>query len=168
MAQKNKFSNIKVQVSSLANHEKKVKKVFFDCLEDYINRFDAKLTEEKVNVSICFVEYPDPYDYNMQFGTSHGMTVWCEQDSNKLLIQIRDPFLNNWEDNCYVLQQFFAIMCHEFVHACQHLTGRDNVKLPKVKYDKDNKEESYFFDPTEIEARMLEVPYFCMYCGPLL
>ena len=104
----------------------------------------------------------------MEAGTSHGMTIWHDNDKNKMLIQVRDPFLNDWENNYYVLQQFLCIMCHEFVHACQHLTGRDNIKSPKIKHDKSSDREAYFFDPTEIEARMLEVPYMCMYCGPLL
>jgi len=168
MTTKNKFSNIKVQVACVPDFEKQVKKVFFSCLEDYIDRFDAKLTTEKVTIQICFIEYPDPYDSDMMSGTSHGLTVWSTEHDKKIFIQVRDPYLNNWEDNCYVLQQYLAIMCHEFVHACQHLTGRDSIKLPKVKHDKDDERESYFFDPTEIEARMLEVPYFCMYCEPLL
>lgn len=162
------MKNIKVQVSCIPDLEKEIKQVFFSCLEDYSKRFNAPITKEKVTVHICFIEYPDPYDYDMGAGTSHGMTIWNENNKNKMLIQVRDPFLNDWENNYYVLQQFLCIMCHEFVHACQHLTGRDNIKVPKIKHDKSNDLEIYFFDPTEIEARMLEVPYMCMYCGPLL
>jgi hypothetical protein len=165
---KNKYSNIKVQVSCIPNLEKEVRQTFFDCLTDYSERFKAPVTKEKVNVHICFIEYPDPYEYNMEAGTSHGLTIWHEDNSNKLLIQVRDPFLNNWENNYYVIQGFLTIMCHEFVHACQHLTSRDDIKYPKIPHDKTSDREKYFFDPTEIEARMLEVPYMCMYCGPLL
>jgi hypothetical protein len=167
MTTKNQFKNIKVEVSCIPDLEKQIKQVFFDCLKDYSERFKAPVTTEKVKIQICFIEYPDPYDYDLETGTSNGLTVW-QEGSNKILIQVRDPFLNDWENNFYVMQQFLAIMCHEFVHACQHLTGRDDIKLPKVPHDKKNDKESYFFSPTEIEARMLEVPYMCMYCGPLL
>ena len=167
MAKKNKFSNISVHVSCIPDAEKEVKRVFFDCLEDYCTRFKVEPTKEKVKINILFVEYPDPYEYDMESGTSHGLTVW-QEDSNKILIQVRDPFLNDWEPNFYVMQQFLCIMCHEFVHACQHLTGRDNIKAPKIPRNADTEMEKYFFNPTELEARMLEVPYMCMYCGPLL
>lgn len=162
-----KYNNIKVQVSCVPNVERQVRKVFFDCLEDYSNRFNVPVTKEKVRIQICFVEYPDPYEYDMSSGTSHGLTVFDESEGNKILIQVRDPFLNDWENNYYVLQQFLCIMCHEFVHACQHLCGRNGLNT-RIKHDKESSREAYFFDPMEMEARLLEMPYMCMYCGPLV
>ena len=117
---KNKYSNIKVQVSCLPKVETKVKQLFFDCLTDYSERFNVPVTKEKTVVQICFIEYPDPMDFDAHAGVSHGLTVY-DDNQRKILIQVRDPFLNDWESNFYVLQQFMAIVCHEFVHACQHL-----------------------------------------------
>jgi len=162
----NNLKNIKVQVSCVPNLEKKVKKVFFDCLNDYSNRFNAPITKEKVTIQICFIEYPDPFDHDLAAGSQHGLTVF-DDTQNKILIQVRDPFLNDWEGNFYVIQQFLNIICHEFVHACQHLCGREGINL-KIKHDKTSESEKYFFDKSEMEARLLELPYACLYAGQLL
>ncbi len=161
------MKNIKVHVACVPDFEKQIKQVFLDCLVDYSKRFNAPITTDKVNVHICFIEYPDPYTTESDDGLSHGLTIY-QTDPKKVLIQVRDPFLNDWEDNFYVVQQFLCIMCHEFVHACQHLTGRSDPKGYKIKFDKADSRERYMFDPAEIEARLLEVPYFSMYCQKLL
>jgi hypothetical protein len=59
-------------------------------------------------------------------------------------------------------------MCHEFVHACQNLTGRKGFKVKGLTYDKTSEREVYYFDPEEMEARMLEGPYSELYAQDLL
>ncbi len=163
MKTKNK---IKVQVSCLPDCESTVKKIFFEGLEDYCKRFSVLPLDEVFKVHICFVEYPDPADHNFEIGTEQGLTVF-DSLNNKILIQTRDPLLNDWEDNYYTMFQFICVMMHEFVHAYQHITNRSGTKI-KISFDKKDEKESYFFDPAEIEARMLELPYFNMYGCKLL
>ena len=154
------MNNIKVIVHCLPSTEKNIKKLFFLILEDYCKRFNVKVTDKKVTVSICLVEYSDMI-------TDDGLTV-CKEDGNKILIQMRDPWLNNWEDNKYMYYRFINVMCHEFVHACQNLTGRKGFKVKGLTYNKSSEVESYYFDPEEMEARMLEGPYSELYAQDLL
>lgn len=155
-----KYPNIKVTVACLPNAEKDIKKLFFDILEDYSTRFNVPVTQEKVKVHICLVEYPEDL-------TNAGLTTYAESEG-KILIQMRDPWMNDWEDNPYMLQKFCDVLCHEFVHACQNLTGRLGFKVKGLTYDKDNPQEAYWFDPEEMEARMLELPYSVLYAQKIL
>jgi hypothetical protein len=129
--------------------------MFFNILEDYSIRYAAPITTKPFKVSICLVEYDEETN-------SEGLTVHCDGE-DKLLIQLRDPFMNDWEPNPYMLSRFVGILCHEIVHACQHLTGRKGFKIPKLKFDKNIPEEAYFFDSMEVEARVLESPYAQLY-----
>ena len=161
----NHLKNIKVNVVCIPNMENDIKNIFFNALEDYCKRFNVKCTEENKIINICFMEYPDPYEYDFKNGTPHGVTI--TGDDTKIIVQIRDPFLNDWEPNYYVMQQFLQIMCHEFVHVFQNLTDRKGIKL-KINYDSSNSIEEYLFDPYEVEARVLEMVYLTLYCGKLL
>lgn len=155
-----KYPNIKVTVTCLPNVEKDIKKVFFEILDDYANRFNVAVTDKVIKVHISLVEYSEE-------ATSAGLTSYAEED-NKMLIQMRDPWLNNWEDNPYMVQKFCEIISHEFVHACQNLTGRKGFKVKGLTVNKENSLESYWFDPEEMEARMLEMPYSVLYAQKLL
>ncbi len=159
-------NKIKVQVSCLPNCESTVKKIFFEGLEDYCKRFNVKPLEESFKVHICFVEYPDPADYNFEIGTEQGLTIF-DDTNNKILIQTRDPLLNDWDENYYTMFQFVCVMMHEFVHAYQHITNRAGIRV-KIIHDKTSDKEKYFFDPAEMEARMLELPYFSLYGSKLI
>jgi hypothetical protein len=152
--------NIKVNVACLPNSEADIKKLFFQILNDYSTRFNVPVTDKPVKVHICLVEYAEGM-------TSAGLTTYSESDG-KILIQMRDPFLNDWEDNQYMLAKFADIVCHEFVHAAQNLTGRCGFKVKGLTYDKESEQERYFFDPEEMEARMLEAPYAALYAQHLL
>jgi len=161
MRKDKRFPKVKVEVACLPVAEDKIAKVFFDILDDYTKRFDVKVKDKEFKINIACVEYDDE-DKNM------GMTIYGEDDNGRILVQIRDPFLSEWENNYFTMQLFLYIMCHEFVHVCQHLTGRDGFKVPKLKYDKDSSRESYFFDPCEVEARVFEHFYTVMYAEKLL
>jgi hypothetical protein len=155
----NKYKNIKVTVSTIHNCQKDIKKIFFNILEDYTKRFNVEVTDKQIHIYICLVEYAEET-------TSQGLTIYNEED-NRILIQTRDPYLSNWEDNTYTLAKFADILCHEFVHACQSLTGRKGFKVKGLVYDKDDEREKYFFDPEEMEARLLEAPYTMLYAQEL-
>lgn len=150
-----RYKNVKLTVVCLPNVEHLIKKMFFNILEDYSIRYAAPVTTKPFKVSICLVEYDEETN-------SEGLTVHCDGE-DKLLIQLRDPFMNDWEPNPYMLSRFVGILCHEIVHACQHLTGRKGFKIPKLKFDKNIPEEAYFFDSMEVEARVLESPYAQLY-----
>jgi len=154
------YNNIKVNVACLPNAEREIKKLFYQILHDYSTRFKVPVTKNKIKVHICLVEYSEGM-------TSAGLTTYSESE-NKILIQMRDPFLNEWEDNQYMMAKFSDIVCHEFVHAAQNLTGRCGFKVKGLTYDKDSEQETYFFDPEEMEARMLEAPYSFLYAQHLL
>jgi len=161
MRKDKRFPKIKVEVACLPASEEKVAKVLFDILEDYTKRFDVKARDKEFKISIACVEYDDDT-------RDMGMTIYGEEDNGRILVQIRDPFLSEWENNYFTSQLFLYIMCHEFVHVCQHVTGRDGFKIPKIKYDKESSREAYFFDPCEVEARVFEHFYTVMYAEKLL
>jgi len=154
-----KPKNIRVTVACVPNAEKQIKDLFFDCLNDYSKRFKVPITDKKVVVHICLVEYGE--NQNEQ-----GLTIYNDVD-NRILIQLRDPLLNDWGTSHYVMDKFINILCHEIVHACQYLCNRKIPKFHKLEYDKKDLSEKYFFDPSEMEARMLEAPYTSFYGGEL-
>lgn len=157
----NKYKNLKVHVSCLPKESvKDIKKLFFQILDDYATRFNLKVTDKPITIDICLVEYSEQSE-------SQGLTMYSEPDG-RMLIQMRDPFLNDWEDNPYMMSKFSDIMCHEFIHAAQSLTGRKGFRVKGLKYNKKDSQESYFFDPEEMEARMLEMPYSILYAQHLL
>jgi len=156
-----RFPTLSLEVVCLPACEKNVAKVFFNILNDYCYRFSAKIKEEPFKINIACVEYPEE-------STDMGVTIHSLDIGNRILVQVRDPFLSEWECNYYTKQLFLDVLCHEFVHVCQTLTGRDGFKIPKLKYDKDAPDETYFFDPCEVEARVLEHPYTALYAEKLL
>jgi hypothetical protein len=152
---------IKVRVASLHDCEKEIKKMFHNILADYCERFGVTVTNTKVKeIIFCLVHYDDA-------AMSAGLTCYAD-DGAKILIQLRDPFLSDWEGNPYTMTKFVGILAHEIVHACQHLTGRKGIKINNLKYDKTKTEEAYFFSPDEIEARIFEDPYASLYGQDLL
>lgn len=147
--------NIRVTVACLPNAENEVRQVFFDCLNDYSKRFKVPITDKKFVVHICLIEYSES-------DIEQGLTIYNDAD-NRILIQLRDPLLNDWGTSHYVMDKFINILCHEIVHACQYLCNRKIPKFNRLDYDKKDLREQYFFDPSEMEARMLEAPYTCFY-----
>jgi hypothetical protein len=151
----NRPKNIRVTVACLPKAENEVRQVFFDCLNDYSKRFKVPITDKKFVVHICLVEYSEG-------NVEQGLTIYNDVD-NRILIQLRDPLLNDWGTSYYVMDKFINILCHEIVHACQYLCNRKIPKFNRLDYDKKDLREQYFFDPSEMEARMLEAPYTCFY-----
>jgi len=152
--------NVKVKVVCLPDSEESIRRVFFEILEDYCERFQVLCTDKPTSVSICLVHYEES-------NQSSGSTIVSE-DNTKMIIQLRDTYLSGWEDNSYTLSGFMEVLCHEVVHVCQHLTGRSGFKVPKMKFDKTNPREAYFFDPYEVEARVLSSFYVEKYANKLV
>jgi len=157
---KEMMTKFKIQVSCLPACERGVKKLVFDILADYCERFSVLCLEGKFLINICFIEYGETSDKS-------GCTYFVEEQ-NKIHIQLRDPMLNDWESNPYTMNTFMNVLCHEIVHACQHLTGRNGFKIPQLTYDSEDEGEEYFFDPAEIEARVLADFYRDKFANKLL
>ena len=160
---KNKlFPGITVNVVCLPECDKEIGKLFFDCLKDYVIRFNKPVQFLNFKVQICAVEYP--------IGAEMGITMFNEED-DRILIQVKDPFVSECEYSDWAMEKFVCVLCHEIVHACQHLTGSTGIKIPKFKHgdiDIPNIHDKYFFDPIEIEARILESVYATYYGHTLL
>lgn len=152
--------NITVQVACLPDEGKVIEQLFFDCLADYSKRFNAPISKEKFEVFICLIEYEEST-------SSQGLTSHEMPDGKRILIQLRDPLLNDWELNQYTMDKFINILCHEVVHACQHICNRKGITVRSLQVNKNDEREKYFFDPIEMEARLLEAPYSSFY-GSLL
>lgn len=158
---KNKlFPGITLQVSCLPNCEKEIAKIFWDCLIDYVLRFNAPIIKIPVKISICAVDSPLEND-------ELGLTLFNDVD-NRILVQVNDPFISHSDYNEYAMLMFVHVLCHEIVHVCQYLTGRKGIKIPNHSTNKNDEQERYFFDPEEIEARILESPYASYYGYRLL
>jgi len=156
---KNKlFPGITVEVLCLPDCDREIGKLFFDCLEDYVERFNRPIQYSSFKIQICAIEYP--------IGAEMGITMFNEQD-DRILIQVKDPFVSECEYSDWAMEKFICVLCHEIVHACQHLTGSTGIKIPKYKNDMDSIHDEYFFDPIEIEARILESVY-ATYYGQIL
>jgi hypothetical protein len=151
----NRPKNIRVTVACVPPAENEIRELFFDCLNDYSKRFKVPITDKKFVIHICLVEYGENQG-------EQGLTIYNDVDS-RILIQLRDPLLNDWGTSHYVMDKFINILCHEIVHACQYLCNRKIPKFNKLDYDKKDLREQYFFDPSEMEARMLEAPYTAFY-----
>ena len=153
---KNKlFPGIELEVACLPDSENSIANLFWNCLEDYIVRFNTPIIMHPIKIQICAVEY------SLEGNGDMGLTMFNDDDG-RILVQVRDPFLNECEYTEYAMSLFINIICHEIVHVCQHLTGRTGFKIPKMNIGEDIREE-YFFDPEEIEARVLEAPYTAYY-----
>lgn len=144
----NRFPNIKIDVVCLPPLENVIRKIFLSILDDYCLRFDALPQDRKLKVQICLVEYDGKT-------ASSGVTHYNEEEG-RILIQTRDPFLSDWEPNFYMMHRFVGIMCHEFVHGCQYITERDGFGIDHNWVSDGSPSEDYFFDPSEMEARLLE------------
>jgi len=152
--------HINIIVGCIHNVEAGVKKLFFQILNDYCIRFNVIIVRKKPTVVICFTDY---HEEDPKSGTTIDATEY-----NKIFVQIRDPFLANWEDNPYMKAEFLNTTCHEIVHVCQSLTGRKGFKIKGAVFDPAIESESYYFDPEEVEARALADFYRDRYGNALI
>lgn len=154
-----------VSTAFLSDIDREIKVLFAKILIDYSNRVDRPITESKFHIAICGVD-PQKSTKNNHLG--------CTVDTeNRIFIQVEDPYMD-LEDpensHLYIQLKFLEIICHEMVHAAQILTKPTKKRARRygLKFDKKKENEAYFFDPDEVEARILEAFYAQEYAIPLL
>jgi len=151
--------NITFSFVGAAEIDLEVYDLFNLMLKDYCKRFNVKVSKEPWHVGVAFV--------NLNGYEEPGCTMLVE--NNTILVQVKDPFLDDQLPGNYPFTnaKYIEIICHEFVHVCQTLTGRKGLDLT-VKHNKKDKLEKYYFDPEEMEARLLESFYANLIAYPLL
>jgi hypothetical protein len=154
-----KKANIKITVATHLKCAAAIKKLFHKILLDYCRRFKVKVLPGAWQINVVTAGYA-PED-----GSEGVMT----RQDNVIIIQLNDPYMTEVPHNDILDFVFVVAMCHEFVHACQQLTGRTGLKLESWRLDdsEDVLSEEYFFDPEEIEARILDEMY-ARYCPPII
>jgi hypothetical protein len=161
---------IKVEVVSAHRWTEAVTDIFAEVLADYRKRFDAKLKRGSSTVSIALVDYA-----NNEMDGEVGVTNYI--NNGDIFVQVHDPYLvEGIEEHPYITNAFLATLCHELVHVCQALTTRGkmlddyDINLsddPLVWMQiKDNDMDYYYFDPCEIEARIMQDYYTHAYAVP--
>jgi len=96
-------------------------------------------------------------DYQGEDGATGVTSILAEE--NKIIVQVREPYGDDDLPNTEVLNHtFLVVLCHEFTHCCQALTGRQGVKA-KLMMEGDPDYAGYYFDPEEIEARIMDEFY---------
>lgn len=152
--------NVKLSLGFLHSTEKIIRDLFANILHDYCSRFNVEVTKNKVVVVIAGVS-----DYD---DGSVGVTY---EGNNRYLAHVYDPCLDQGEDTVsnhrLVTWSFITALCHEIVHVMQHLTGRKPEFETYPAKDSEDPEELYFFEPSEIEARILEGFYAAKFGVPL-
>jgi len=149
-------SKVTISTAFLAPIDKLIKDLFIGIFYDYHKRFKLKVKNKKIHIAVCGVEEGTTKDPNQL-----GVTI---DSDGRILIQVRDPSLEDSPENLthfYVTVKFTEVLCHEMVHALQTITGRNPKRFGKIKHDKKNSQEKYFFDAYEVEARILEAFYAC-------
>lgn len=148
-------SNVKLKFTFLHNTERKMRKLFASIMDDYCRRFGVGVTTGRVTALFSGVGEMGDRDFS-------GVTF---EGNGRYLVSVYDPALDQDSDpseHHYVAWAFVTSLCHEMVHVMQGITGR----IPKIEGFppmSDEPDELYFFDPFEIEARILEGFYAAMF-----
>ena len=140
-----------LQVNGILDIALEVTEAFNLILADYCKRFDVQVREDRKDTKIMFSL--------VMLGEGHtdGLCAMDVMSGNVMLIQNRCPLLEEWGPYRYVLSNFVEVMCHEFTHACQALTGRNGIDYEVKRLGTDG--ESYYFDAEEMEARLMSAFY---------
>jgi hypothetical protein len=147
--------NVTISTAFLAPIDDMVKAIFVGIFHDYCRRFKADPSKNPVHVAIAGTDSTNPKEpYQV------GMTT-IASDHQRILVEVRDPTLSAADDttHLYVAVKFVEVLCHEMVHVMQTVCERDVKETYGVLHDGADEGESYFFDPYEIEARLLESFY---------
>lgn len=145
---------IKVYVNGIVDIEDEINEIFEGVLNDYCNRFKVKVRKDRENSRVMLSL--------IQGGSGEGdLDGLCAFDKlnkvNNIAMQVRCIILENMEPNDFVMQQWLEIVAHEMVHACQTLTGREMKPIEQTSLGVPT--EDYYFDPDEVEARILQSFY---------
>lgn len=143
---------VKVTVASHLKCDAAFKRLFHKILLDYCKRFSVKVLPGNWSINVIAAGY-SPED-----GAEGVMT----RADHKIIIQVNDPYMTAVPHNKALDYMFVTALCHEFVHACQQMTGRPGLKLNwqiECDTEEDNTHQEYIFDPEEVEARILDEFY---------
>lgn len=145
----------RLQVNSLFDLGINPTTLFNKILADYCARFKVEVRPERVKSKIM-LSLIDTED-----GNAMGMCIFDGEPkptTTSLVIQVVCPVLAGESISTFTGNFFTEVLCHEMVHACQALTGRVGIIVEGETLG-NNKAEPYFFDPAEVEARMLQAYY---------
>lgn len=153
MARKSNYipPEYKIQVNCIVDVEQEVNELFNGILKDYCKRFSVKVKKERLNAKILLSIIQGGSDP----GDMDGLCAFEKNNKvNTIAVQVRCMVIENIEPSDYACNQWIEILAHEFTHVCQCLTGRS---MDEIKYNKLGiKGEDYYFDPDEVEARILQ------------
>lgn len=155
--------NVRIRVTTTCGKEKDYKELFRRITLDYCKRFKVKVQKGPWDISIIIA------DYQGDDGAT-GVTTYLIEDK-KIIIQVKEPYdlAMEFPNNEILNHTFLVVLCHEFTHACQALTDRLGIRakvLMENDEDKDNYAD-YYFDPEEIEARIMDEYYIRYVPTPL-
>jgi hypothetical protein len=169
---KNKIiDSIEIHVVDSHNWNEVIKTLLQLILIDYCKRFNTKVIRKQNKVSIALVNYSSD-----ELMGEIGITYQIE--NNQILVQVHDPYLDGLDtEHPYVNHIFINTLCHELVHVCQYLTQRgkhlehtciaSEEGMLYMNVDSTDT-EAYYFDPCEIEARLLADFYMNSFAIPLI
>lgn len=140
----------KVQVNCILDIEEPINGLFNAILKDYCRRFNVRIKKGRGVTRIMFTAA-----HGSEAG--EGLCAGKVENGPALFIQTNCIALEGWELNRYTVGMFYEVIAHEFVHACQYLTGRSGMTV-EGNYAK-TPEEEYYFDQEEVEARVLQAFY---------
>ena len=153
------YPQLNVITSFSLGINKEVYEMFFEVLADYCVRFNVTVKPVPRDIIIHGV-----WMSNEEAMSSEGVTVYNEDDPASLIyVQATDFTIDNTiEIPEALMKRFVETICHEFVHVSQELTGRKGFRH-RIKHNKKNEDEKYYFNPYEVEARILECFYQSAY-----
>jgi hypothetical protein len=147
-----------VVVASMGVYEGFIKELTEAILRDYCKRFRKRI-KKKVRVAIALI------NQSVNSEAPMGITI---TDGGNVMVQIEDPYLeDDTPKHPYIERHFGIVLCHELTHVCQFLTGSAGATYCKIKFDEKEQLEKYYFDPQEMEARILEMFYWNAYALPM-
>jgi len=132
-----------------------MKRLFKNILNDYCKRFNVQVTSDPILAIFSGVGEMSDRGFS-------GVTF---EGNRRYLVSVYDPSLDQESDpseHRYVSWSFVTSLCHEMVHILQSITKRF-PKIDGFEPTSEDPEENYFFDPFEIEARILEGYYADMF-----
>lgn len=145
-----------LQVNSIINISAEVSECFNLMLKDYCKRFDVEVKPGRETTKIMYSLVM------LGEGQTDGLCAMDVSLGNVMAIQNRCPMLESWAPYKSVLGYMVDVMCHEFIHACQGLTGRGGFEIEVKRLG--SEAEDYYFDIEEMEARLLASFYANSVC----
>jgi hypothetical protein len=142
----------KIKVTSTLGNEKDIRELLWRIVLDYCKRFKVKVKKGPWEISVVIADYR---------GEDNNTGMTSIQDT-KIIVQVNDPYFckEDQPNNDILNWHFLTVLCHEFVHVAQELTSRMGIRARVMMQEEDaDSQYQYYFDPQEIEARILDEYY---------